>query len=122
MKILLHMLIPEISGRCAWVISGIAMLLATFAAPAQDSLFVQRSGAGLLLAGKPFYAIGANCYLLPELAALGNTNRVGVSQRFESIHFIKTWRGSNSPREILEMSRLNAQSTSGIFPCLLNAE
>ena len=70
------------------------MLLATFAAPAQDSLFVQRSGAGLLLAGKPFYAIGANAHYFPELAVCGDTNHV---------------------MEVLSTARQFGSSTSGLF-------
>ena len=45
----------------------------TAAAIAQDSSFVQRDGARLTLAGKPFYAVGANCYYLHDLAVQGDT-------------------------------------------------
>lgn len=52
-------------GVCVGIIS-----VATFS---QDSLFVQRNGVNLGLGGRPFYAIGVNCYYLQNLAAYGDT-------------------------------------------------
>jgi hypothetical protein len=45
----------------------------TAMAIAQDSSFVQRDGALLMLAGRSFCAVGANCYYLHDLAVQGWT-------------------------------------------------
>ena len=61
---------------------------------AQDSSFVQRDGARLTLAGKPFYAIGANCYYLHDLAVQGDTvHLVEVLRASRELGFtaIRTW-------------------------------
>jgi hypothetical protein len=60
----------------------------------QHSLFVQRCETSFILAGKPFYAIGANAYYLPALAVRGDTNLV---------------------MEVLSTARQSGSSTSGLL-------
>ena len=61
---------------------------------AQDSSFVQRDGARLTLTGRPFYAVGANCYYLHDLAVHGDTvHLVEVLRTARELGFtaIRTW-------------------------------
>jgi endo-1,4-beta-mannosidase len=61
---------------------------------AQDSTFVQRDGHRLTLAGKPFHAVGANCYYLRDLAVQGDTvHLVEVLRAARELGFtaIRTW-------------------------------
>jgi mannan endo-1,4-beta-mannosidase len=70
------------------------LLLPITIAIAQDSSFVQREGALLTLTGKPFYAVGANCYYLHDLAVQGDTaHLVEVLKAARELGFttIRTW-------------------------------
>jgi mannan endo-1,4-beta-mannosidase len=71
-----------------------SFILPTAGAIAQDSSFVQREGALLTLTGKPFYAVGANCYYLHDLAVQGDTvHLVEVLRAARELGFtaIRTW-------------------------------
>ena len=61
---------------------------------AQDTSFVRREGPALTLTGKPFFAIGANCYYLHDLAAQGDTvHLIQVLRSARELGFtaIRTW-------------------------------
>jgi mannan endo-1,4-beta-mannosidase len=74
----------------------LSVLLFSFSAvvTGQDSSFVQRDGANLTSAGKPFYAVGANCYYLHDLAVQGDTMHLTeVLRNARELGFtaIRTW-------------------------------
>lgn len=69
-------------------------------APGQDSIFVQRNGPSFTLSGKPFYAIGTNCYYLHDLAVQGDTLQLTeVIGKARELGFttIRTWAFNDSP-------------------------
>jgi mannan endo-1,4-beta-mannosidase len=76
------------------ILSTVFLCLFTIAARAQDSSFVRRSGARFLLGEKPFYAVGANCYYLHDLAVRGDTLHLKeVLRNARELGFtaIRTW-------------------------------
>ncbi len=75
------------------VIAG-ALLATSLIAFSQDSLFVYREVNGLVLGGRPFYAIGVNSYFLENLVSYGDTTHVGEILRTAKrlgITTVRTW-------------------------------
>ncbi len=61
---------------------------------AQESEFIKKSGENFVLNGKFYYSIGANCYYLQNLSALGDTTKVNeifIEAKQLGINTLRTW-------------------------------
>jgi len=78
-----------------FLLSSLILMVVQFgSAGSTDTTFVKASGTQLMLSGKPYYAIGANCYYLQNLAAYGDTAHLIEalqSARALGITTIRTW-------------------------------